>query len=303
MSAYDHLNPRLFDPGPRLTAEEQDQRTHQKMGQELAQFGEVQVSLPERAALGIAQTGDIRTQFETQGSEGAYSPSLRADVEIGAMGYAGHPVYGAVSRGPGEPRHYGRAVFHLDSSVKDRSTLFPGDSLNMAQLTNFGAEFSQDDVVSSAPQAKMRDVASGATPALVPRDWDSSYEDIGYAEAHIHPGPSFTGQRGPAYQSDRGLHPTSRVPKDQIRRVTLHEDSGRFATEESRDARRPDNFAAGQALSDAGMKVDHSLVDFVEQPSLPMQYHDGPQPPSKYGKRRRLVRHEDMRDRDRWGSA
>lgn len=302
MSAREHLNPRLFDPGPQLSAEEQDQRTHQRMGQELAQFGEVQVSLPEQAARAIASSGDIRTQFETRQSEGAYSPALRADVEIGSMGYAGHPVYGAVSRGPGEPRHYGRAVFHLDSSVKDRSTLFPGDSLNMAQLSNFGDEFGQDAAVSSAPQAKMRDVASGAAPALVPRDWESTYEDIGYAEAHIHPGPSFTGQRGPAYQSDRGLHPTSRVPKDQIRRVTLHEDAGRFATEESRNSRRPGNFELGAELASAGFAVDHSLVDHVEQPSLPMQYHDGPQPSAQYGKRRRLVRHEDMQGRDRSGS-
>ena len=296
MSARDHLHPQLFDPGPALSAEEQDRRVHSQMGRELATFGEVQVSLPHRRVDDIVRTGDIRTQFETQDSEGAYYPALRQETELVDLGYSGHPVYGAVARGPDEPTHYGDVVFHLDSSVKDRSTMFPSDSLNIVQAQRMGLETGMQDLSEVAPAAEMRKVSEGKTDPIVP-PYDESYESEPYIEAHIHPGRSGTGQRGMAYAGD-SLEPaaTSRVPFDQVRRATIHDAnySGDLG-----DIQRQKQFRAGEQLSGAGIPVDHVMVDNLEQPALPMQYHDGPTPSSIFSDRRRLVPHEKMTDRDK----
>lgn len=302
MPANRHLQPELFDPGPRLSAHEQDRREHARQGRELATFGEVQVSMTGRGAAGVARTGDIRTQFETETSEGANNPSWRRDVEE-FMGYRDHPVYAAVARGPNEPRHYGDVVFHLDSSVKDRATMFPDDSLNVAGMAMFGDRASMEEPIRQASQADMRGISEGTQEPVVFPNWDATHGTTPYVEAHIHAGPSGTGQRGTAYaRPDGDLTPTSRVPKDQIRKVTINESGSYLMNKESRDGRRPRNYEFGRDLTDAGFKVEHSLVDHVEQPALPMDYRDGPYPSVKQGTRRRLVRHEDLQGRDRWGS-
>ena len=284
MSAREHLQPRLFDPGPEPLPEDRDRVQQARVGRELANFGEVAISMPPAPAESVAVTGAIMTQYETGDSQGAYSPSLRQEVET-AMGYEDEPpVYGYFSRGPNESPPYGRVDFRLKSSVKDRTYMHSGDSLNRYGSSKFTGD--------SAPETMdARSVAEGY--AELPVD----QADIEYVEAHILPD-----HRPETVGMGDGVYP-ARVPLSDVHRVDIHDRSTRFdPSGEARLAQRSRNFDLGRDLERAGVPVDHVLADLTEQPSLPMQYNDGPQPSAKFGTRKRVVRHEDMQGRDRWGS-
>lgn len=273
MTAREHLQPELFDPGPRLSAEEQDAREHERMGQQVAAFGELSVSVPTSVVPDIQRVGSIRTQHETNRSQGAFNPPLRQEVEQ-KMGYSEAPVYGYFSRSPGEDPPYGDTAFHLKSSVKDRTYMYPGDSLNEAGATE---------------TENARGVAQGNHPVPVPERWDASYETTDYVEGHILPDerPETVGMGSQGY--------TSRIPLEDVARVSIHEGSLRFDPEgKRRDESRVRNFQVGGDLEREGIPVEHVLTDIVEQPSLPMKYHDKPSPPSQHGTRKRRVRHQDL---------
>lgn len=287
MSAGDHLQPQLFEPGAALSAEEQDRRTHQRMGREVAAFGELAVSAPTEAARSIAATGVIMNQHETKSSGAAYAPGTRAKVER-HMGYDDKPVYGAIRRSPSESAHYGRVNFHLKPEVKQRTTMYPGDSLNNAQDRG---DLPAGALVDHLPR-NVRDVAQGLVPAPLPEDEHESYESESYIEAHVHADPL-----RPETQGAKGA---ARVPLEDVSRVTIHEGYGSIP---SRDHARPRNRILGEEFASLGLPVDHSLVDTVSQPPLPMEHTDGFRPPGERSQfRRRLVRHEDLTARDRWGS-
>ena len=200
MSASDHLQPELFDPGPRLSAEEQDRREHARTGRQVATFGEIAVGMPRSSAESVAITGAIMTQHETGDSQGAYNPRLREDVED-QMGYPSLPVYGAIRRSPTEPVHYGSVNFHLKSSVKDRSAMWPGDSLN-------------DASVGPVETAGIQDVAEGYDDAPQPVEPWEDYESTRYVEAHIladHERPETQGAGGCRAGPALGCRPCDRL--------------------------------------------------------------------------------------------
>lgn len=290
MPANRHLQPELFDPGPRLSAHEQDAREHARMGRQVATFGEVAVSTPRNVVPRIQMDGGIRTQHETARSQGAFNPPLRRQVES-EMGYDEAPVYGYFRRSPTEEPPYGNVDFHLKSSVKDRTYMHPGDSLNNFQAAEFTG-------IEGPETASTREVIEGSVPAPRPGGEDeSTYEDVDYVEAHILPDarPETLGLAGSNY--------ASRVPLEDVRKVSIHESGMRFdPTGEFRDHARKINFQVGRDLSQAGIPVEHVLTDLTEQRPLPLDFHGDPGPPSIFGTRKRVVRHEDMQGRDRWGS-
>ena len=275
MTAREHLQPELFDPGPRLSAEEQDAREHERMGQQVAAFGELSVSVPTSVVPDIQRVGSIRTQHETNRSQGAFNPQLRHERET-EMGYSEAPVYGYFSRSPSEDAPYGDTSFHLKSEVKDRTYMMPGDSLNAWSVPD---------------TARASEVAAGREKApqpIFPVN-DSSYEDVPYVEAHILPDerPETVGMGSQGY--------TSRVPLEDVSRVSICEGGLRFDPEgKRRDESRVRNFQVGGDLEREGIPVEHVLTDIVEQPSLPMEYRDKPSPPTQYGTRKRRVRHQDL---------
>ena len=293
MPANRHLQPELFNPGRSLSPGEQDAREHARDGWQVATFGEVAISLPRSVVPHVLRDGGIRTQHETMRSQGAFNPTLRRQVES-EMGYDDAPVYGYFQRSPGEEPPYGNAAFHLKSSAKDRTYLHPGDSLNDYQDTQYhGGEGTGTDNVS------VRGVTEGTERAGAPVDPLLDYADLDYVEAHILPDArqETLGLIGP------GMGYASRVPLSDVRKVSIHEGSLRFDPEgQRRDESRRMNFHIGQDLEREGIPVEHVLTDLVEQPSLPMEYHDGPQPSAKFGTRKRVVRHADLQGRDRWGS-
>jgi hypothetical protein len=278
MSAHEHLNPRLFDPGRRLSEDQIDARRNQRTGQELATFGEIAVSAPISATTPIADTGALLTQHETGYSMGEYDPVLREEVE-NRMEYENSPVYGALAQDSDDHTHYGSLSLHLRSSVKDRATMYPGDSLNDLW------DASEPDF----PPPRIADVASGEAAPLAPMT-----PFVPYTEAHVHADPSAPDTLDPS-----GRH--TRVPLRDIHRAVLHESSALTDEEVAhRNVSRPRQRQMGGALHDAGVPVFHSLSDRVEQPNLPMDYGSTPVEP-KVGNRRRLVRHEDMAEqKDLW---
>lgn len=283
MSAGDHLQPELFDPGPRLSAGEQDAAEHARMGRQVATFGEVSAGVPRSVVPDIQRLGSIRTQHETGRSQGAFNPELRSKVERD-MGYDESPVYGYFQRSLDEEPPYGNVTFHLKSSVKDRTYVHPGDSLNYSRSGSY-------------PTEHAREVISGDAPAPPPPDPEQSYETTDYIEAHILPDArsETLGMRAEGY--------TSRVPLEDVSRVSVHEGSLRFDPDGARrDDDRQMNFQVGGDLAREGFVVDHVLSDIVEQPSLPMQYNDGPQPSSKFSVRRRRVPHKNLTEQDRGGA-
>lgn len=291
MPANRHLQPELFHPGRSLSPGEQDAREHARDGWQVATFGEVNISTPREVVPHIQRDGSIRTQHETIRSQGAFNPALRRQVES-EMGYDEAPVYGYFRRSPTEEPPYGNVNFHLKSSVKDRTYMHPGDSLNDYQEVQYdGGEGTGTD------NSSARGVTEGSERAGAPVDPSLDYADLDYVEAHILPDArsETLGLAGSIY--------ASRVPLEDVRKVSIHEGGMRFdPTGEFRDHGRKVNFQVGRDLSQAGIPVEHVLTDLTEQPSLPMQYNDGPQPSSIFGTRKRVVRHEDMQGRDRWGS-
>ena len=245
------------------------------MGREVATFGEISVSTPRSVVPDIQRLGSIRTQHETGRSQGAFNPGLREDVER-QMGYDESPVYGYFQRDPSEEPPYGNVNFHLKSSTKDRTYVHPGDSLNYSRSGSY-------------PTEHAREIISGEVPAPPPPDPEQSYETTDYIEAHILPDtrPETLGMRAQGY--------ASRVPLEDVSRVSIHEGGLRFDPDGTRrDDDRRMNFQVGGDLAREGIAVDHVLSDIVEQPSLPMEYRDGPQPSSKFGVNKRRVRHQDV---------
>lgn len=85
----------------------------------------------------------FKSQFETGTSGGALNTRYRAAIENSLMNYslktdpADRPIYGYMSEGPtynnglsGNATFYGKVAIRLKSSVKDRTTVTLGDSLN-----------------------------------------------------------------------------------------------------------------------------------------------------------------------------
>lgn len=284
MSAHEHLNPRLFDPGRRLSEDQLDARRNQRTGQELATFGEIVVSAPQPAAASIARSGSLRNQHETGHSMGEFDPDLRRELEE-KMDYDTLPVYGALARSEDDHTHYGNLSLHLRSSAKNRAKLYAGDSLNdYWDDTGYGVGSHVPDTLS------IPDVAAGARSPSSP-----TYEEVEYVEAHVLGDPDDPDTMGPSID---GATP-ARVPLRDVHRAVFHETGFRMPYEDPLDTRER-AVKHGEHLHQAGVRVDHALTDIIEQPNLPMDYGSTPVEP-KVGHRRRLVRHEDMAEqKDLW---
>jgi hypothetical protein len=286
------LSPRQFSqpefpgmPG-RLTPDDVKSRANKKVGQTLATFGNMAISTVPEKAFGIARTGDIRTQHETGTSGGIVNPSFRAELEAD-MGFERYPVYGYLRRGDENPP-YGNVDFQLKPSVKKRSTMVVGDSMN-EMLEDWGTS----GEVHLDPKP-VSEVASGLSEAPLTSFYDS-YDDAHYVETQI-------------LSDDRpetlGSQKSTRVPMADVHRVDIYEDDRAY----SRGANRRENFRVGREFHSLGVPVDHVLTDITEQPVLPMDYqvynddwgaflNDPPSP--VFGTRKRRVRHEDLSGIDR----
>ena len=102
---------------------------------------QVNIQVREETLPKILRSGRFKSQFETQSSEGLFSPSIRGKFEREIMGVADdlaasdRPIYGWA----GDLRYkeldstveaYGKVTVRLKDSVRRRSTASVGDSLN-----------------------------------------------------------------------------------------------------------------------------------------------------------------------------
>lgn len=153
----------------------------------------------------IFETGDLRTQHETQYSGGMFAPDYRAQEEdrLFPDRPGTRPVYGYVDLPQHEDltRQYGEMKYRLKNSVKDRSTVMLGDSLDAPNRP-----------------ANLQDVASGRSPlpfwaeggAGVQQDYadKARASDSTYYETQIH-SPNYPDQ------------PLSRVPLSEVSSVDV----------------------------------------------------------------------------------
>ncbi len=98
----------------------------------------VGVRVPYDSAIMILESGRVKTQFETNTSQGMYSTKLRARAEDYGLGIprdldpTKRPVYGyfmGAAQNDGASG-YGEIIFELKPSIKNRTTITQGDSLN-----------------------------------------------------------------------------------------------------------------------------------------------------------------------------
>lgn len=147
----------------------------------------VTVRAPVKALPGILEKG-IRTQYETGTSEGVYDPQMRRSAEKN-MGYSDHPVYGYLDvtmegRRADTSTYYGPMKFTMKDSVRDRTTVYGGDSLPYAHEGDRPADYR------SPPPTPLRGVQAGAEPIVRMQTSDGppllNERSTPYVEAHIH---------------------------------------------------------------------------------------------------------------------
>lgn len=290
MSASDHLNPRLFDPGPALTPEEQQERKIQKQARELAQFGEVRTSTDVRSAKHILAEGAIKTQHETGFSQGEYNPHLRTQLEED-MGFEANPVYGYLARDPNEFGHYGRVDFHLDSSVKERTSAYAGDTLTDHDLV-------PGEIPVPTPIPELRSGTSGIDRSTYYHEDDLT--ELPYIETLTK---SDSRPETLGYPKRRaGV--TARVPVSDIHRMTIGPpDPVDPLAVDSPLIPSPASLELGAAAAAQGIPVDYRVEDLVTQPELDLMDPTGipyPKGPHRHHTRDRLVRHEDLDSQSPW---
>lgn len=132
-----------------ITPEEYVVRAEQAL-KDAADAGELVMRQPVAKLLAILSDGRVRSQFETGTSQGLLDLNRRRRVEEKSLGLPqdlaaqDRPVYGFLApRGPDGPtgqvleytRAYGRALLRIKDSVRDRTRLTVGDSLDRVDRT------------------------------------------------------------------------------------------------------------------------------------------------------------------------
>lgn len=208
----------------------------------------------------ILETGDIRTQFETQSSGGMYDPAYRAARERD-MGFEGNPVYGylhpqrehaeAVGSGDIYAQDYGEARFTTRPHVRDRATMISGDTLE-----------ADPDVI----PAPIRAVESDATMLPLESPMHDDPEEIPfYLEAQIHA------------QADE---PHSRVYLgEDVSSLDFDYEPDRPGNRTPVSKRVERNKIIGQQFQDQGISTWHNFEERTYQPPLPF----GPEELSEQG--------------------
>lgn len=105
---------------------------------QIARDHPVGVRVPYDSAIQILESGRVKTQFETKTSQGYYNLADRADAEKKGLGIpedldpTKRPVYGYFMGAADNDgaSGYGEIIFELKHSIKDRTTITQGDSLN-----------------------------------------------------------------------------------------------------------------------------------------------------------------------------
>lgn len=226
-----------------LPEEEQRARARNRTNQERS-FEPVAVRVPEKVLPKVLQTGDIRSQHDTNSSMGYLNPSHRKEAEY-YMGFDDHPVYGYIddtTERAGDLRHYGNVKFEMKNAVKDRTTVLESDSLPYEG-------FNPTDISQPVP---VRNVQQGERlPHFMDAEAGRNIDgEPDFIEAQIHSDPE-TGN------PER----RSRVPLSDVHSATIeHLD------------RRVDNFNykdMGDELTSRGVRVEHLVPETRYQPPLP----------------------------------
>lgn len=227
-----------------LPEEEQRARARNRTNQERS-FEPVAVRVPEKVLPKVLQTGDIRSQHDTNSSMGYLNPSHRMEAEID-MGFDDHPVYGYIDESDpsdllgGHLRHYGNVKFEMKNSVKDRTTILEADSLPYEGYSDISQPVPVRNVQQGERLPHFMDAEAG-------QDIDGEPDFI---EAQIHSTPETANPER-----------RSRVPLSDVHSATIeHLD------------RRVDNFSykdMGDELTSRGVNVEHLVPETREQPPLP----------------------------------
>lgn len=155
----------------------------------------------------------MKTQFETGTSGGLFSPNARREVESRQMGIGTdvpdtlRPSYGFqvhfdewdVVTGSPAARHYGRIVLRLKDSVRNRTTMSAGDSLDNGLLVvPVDGPINNEDMYLAAIRENhsILEAASDAVKRGIKEDllgdyWEGEYGDSAwhyYNEVQIHGG-------------------------------------------------------------------------------------------------------------------
>ena len=171
------------------------------------------VALPEKALKKIVADGRMKSQFESGSSGGMFNTVLRRDVEFSQMGVPTdladelRPIYGFFSDdgypfGTLAAQCYGPVVVHLKKSVRSRTTITDGDSLDhgLIPLPATG-EIDEDDLDrlfawTSRSGVIARDSINSVLQQFYEEVLGESYidyytgEDSGYTEIQVHGGVS-----------------------------------------------------------------------------------------------------------------
>lgn len=157
---------------------------------DLVKDTEVRIRVPESVLGSILADGQVKSQFETDTSQGVLNPATRARAED-LMFYPDaapendqRPIYGYLSSPNGDEssaQAYGDIVVRLKSDVRARTTITFGDSLYSSLDGSTTATPLVAPTVASlyAPNDRVRDVLGWKAPV---EDLDSTF----YVEAQVH---------------------------------------------------------------------------------------------------------------------
>jgi hypothetical protein len=168
----------------------------------LCDEAEVCVRVPDSVMGKILEDGRFKTQFETKKSKGKMDNGIREEFEGNVFGIAGavdssdRPIYGYLAKDvarTGIVAQYGEVVVQLKSSVKERSSLTWGDSLD---FTVRGNRASLSPVPLNNPDYRAANhyfrPESGMSRPVSPLNDLSIDKVYPYAEIQVHKGVSIS---------------------------------------------------------------------------------------------------------------
>ena len=161
----------------------------------------VNVTVPAPTLAKIFNDGRLKTQHETNTSQGAYNPDLRAIQEVAMFSIhpkaKQRPIYGTVRRGTNEDSdelstQYGAATIVLKDGVENRTTWTQADSLGhqTAASTLMPNKRTWDGLHSQTVHPKTQNAYFSGERRLRARELGlpTDYENWPFIEAQIHGG-------------------------------------------------------------------------------------------------------------------
>ena len=176
----------------KLTPQQVEQYVQQALT-DIAQH-DIAIAAPKNAIDSILNDGRFRTQFETGTSGATLNTTERAAAEAKGLGIpttagaANRPVYGYMNFGTDTrnltQRGYGEVSFILDDSVRARTTISVGDSMNQFAKNNLvGTPIDNPSIL-----AADHEVSNLVDYARTGDANEFVYSGVGYVEAQIHNG-------------------------------------------------------------------------------------------------------------------